>query len=88
MHPLITFDESFIDARASKRKISAIIKVENHEIPPKTEVSLYFSRRFYLVSKRNQEEKDERGLDRVIKKPESGTYTDISRSRSGVMMNQ
>ena len=31
MHPLISFDESFIDARASKRKISAIVEVENRE---------------------------------------------------------
>lgn len=46
MHPLISFDESFIDARASKRKISAIVEVENRQIPPKTGVSLYFTRRF------------------------------------------
>ena len=32
MHPLISFDESFLNARASKRKISAIIEVENREI--------------------------------------------------------
>lgn len=62
MHPLISFDESFIDARASKRKISAIVEVENREIPPKTGVSLYFTRRFAFTSfpSENQEERRER----------------------------
>lgn len=54
MHPLISFDESFIDARASKRKISAIVEVENREIPPKTGVSLYFTRRFAFTSFPNE----------------------------------
>lgn len=59
MHPLISFDESFIDARASERKISAIVEVENREIPPKTGVSLYFTRRFAFTSfpSENQGEK-------------------------------
>lgn len=72
MHPLITFDESFIDARASKRKISAIVEVENRQIPPKTGGQLIFHTTicFYLVSKRKSRGKDERGLDRV--KKESG----------------
>ena len=85
MHPLITFDESFIDARASKRKISAIVEVENRQIPPKTGVSLYFTRRFALPRfqakiKGKRRERTRPSEKRIWKAKPARTFPEVTRA--------